>query len=313
MRTRKSTLCARVLFIGLLGVMLLGALLGQAPTCALAVEGASVRTVDAITLAEDQSEFSFSLMLEHPDPFVGAEVAIQCGEGVEITAVTYSPSASQAGPKDARGLTWFGLFSGDNDFAGTVKATIYATYAGDENSSLVIDHASFYRKQGSAFETQNLALRKEIVLNRRGADNTPLPLDPPDGKDNAPGDGSPSGSVPGSGNPPSGALVSYNPPTNGAGGSGRTGSGDSDADGTTGAESSGIATTPGTEQGSLSDTAATLSAEQTPLSTVDSANNISDESTRKMDRTTLELAVIFLTIAAVLGFLLLVKNRRKQN
>jgi hypothetical protein len=304
---------------------------GSPLTLAFAAESAAVRTVDAITLAEGQTEFSFSLTIEHPSPFAGAEMAIQCGDGVEITSVTYSPSVSQAGPKDARGFTWFGFFSGDNNFAGTVTATIYATYSGSENTSLVVDHASFYSKTGGSFSTQNLALRKSIALNRQGADNPPPPLDPPDtGGDNPGGDspnnpGTPStpgdpGSpnTPGSGNPPSGALVTYTPPTNGAanaGAAGGTGAGGTGTGTGAGADdpSTNAASASGDGQTDPNNPSTTLPSGQTPLSAPDSTNNIPEDGARHMDRTLLNLAVILLTAAAVLGFLVLVKNRRKQN
>jgi ABC-type Fe3+ transport system permease subunit len=57
----------------------------------------------------------------------------------------------------------------------------------------------------------------------------------------------------------------------------------------------------------------TILSEQTPVAATDGASNSPTNNTHSLDRTSLDLAVILLTIVAVLGFLLLVKNRRKEN
>jgi hypothetical protein len=53
--------------------------------------------------------------------------------------------------------------------------------------------------------------------------------------------------------------------------------------------------------------------EQTPLSASNDATAVSANNARQADRTIPDLVVILLTIIAVLGFLLIVKNRRKED
>jgi hypothetical protein len=210
------------------------------------------------------------------------------------------------------------LFSGSNAFSGTVVATVHATYAGSENTSVVIDHSAFYTKEGSAFKTLNLPLRQEVVIEREGASNNPEPLDPPDdsGSDDegdGGGDGSGGGTdggdnsgsggiggTPGAGNPPSGALVSYTPPTSSTGTSGTgTNSGTSTNDATGGSSS---------QQEDASDETSTLSDEQTPLT-----DTIPGSSTQQGDGLLLSLVVIALTLAVVLGFFLVARKRGRDD
>ncbi|MDR2587252.1 MAG: hypothetical protein LBC23_03195 [Coriobacteriales bacterium] len=310
-----GALLALVLSVGLLGVAVPG-LPGGGGTQAFAVTEASVRTESSITLTAEQTEFVIPLTIEHPEPFAGVETAIQCGEGVNITEVTYSINSSQAGPTDARGFTWFALFSGGNNFSGSVIATVHATYAGSENTSVVIDHSSFYTKEGAVFKTLNLPLRQEVVIEREGADNTAPPLEPPDeGGDSGNGNGSngngsnngnnSSGSnngnadyTPGAGNPPSGALISYNPPTSSAG---------NDSGGTSNTNNAA-----NNNDANTADNPTTLTPEQTPLAAPNGANNIPGSNTQQ---TIVLSSLLFIALAAVavLGFLLIAKTRRKQD
>ncbi|MDR2106804.1 MAG: hypothetical protein LBP24_05295, partial [Coriobacteriales bacterium] len=286
---------------------------GGTPTLAFAASEALVHAEDSITLSPEQTEFTIPLTIEHPSAFAGVEVAVQCGEGVDISAVTYDVSSSQAGPVDARGLTWFAVFSGSNRFSGTMTATINATYAGDTNASIVIDHASFYAKDGSVFTTDNLALRKTITINRQGANNTPEPLEPPrnnetgsapagggngTGSGTAPGGGAPGGGNPGGGNPPSGALVAYAPPTNstagGAAGAAAGGVAGSTGNATAGTPAAGAA---GAAQNSVGggggDATTSLSSGETPLTAGDS-NSIPAGSSQQTNSALLSIAVICL-------------------
>jgi hypothetical protein len=313
---------ALALSVGLLGVAVPG-LPGSGGTQAFAATEASVRAESSITLATEQTEFTIPLTIEHPESFAGVETAIQCGEGVDITEVTYSIASSQAGPTDARGLTWFALFSGGNNFSGSVVATVHATYAGSENTSVVIDHSAFYTKEGTAFKTLNLPLRQEVVIKREGAGNTAPPLDPPDEGNNGDngnnnnngssnnGGGNNTGNTggsynPGSGNPPSGALISYTPPTNNAGG----GSGGSGAIDTSTSNGS---TNNSNNANSSTNNSSTLAPGQTPLSVADNANNISGGNAQPTNIVLSSLLFVALAAVAVLGFLLIAKARRKQD
>jgi hypothetical protein len=280
-----------------LGAILSVSLLGIAPTQAFAAEEATVHTDSSITLTAEQTDFSISLVIEHPNPFAGVETAVQCGAGVDITEVTYSVASSQAGPTDARGLTWFALFSGGNKLSGSVVATLHATYTGSENTSVVIDHSAFYTREGTAFETLNLPLRQEVVIKREGANNTPPPLEPPNNGNNN-GNNNNSAGTPGSGNPRSGALVSYTPPTNSGG---------------NGSSSSSDAAQANTDTNADTSDSSTLSSDQTPLSAADNANNIPSGDAQQSNVILSSLLFIALAAVAVLGFLLIAKSRKRRD
>jgi hypothetical protein len=158
----------------------------------------AVDSASKVTLTAAQTDYTLPLSIDHADAFAGVELAVQCGEGVTITSVDYSKNISHAGPTEARGLVWFATFSGDNEFAGKLTATVHVNYEGSANTSIVIDHAAFHTIDGSAFRTENVPLRKTVEIVREGDAHTPPPLDPPD-----------TGNPPGAGNPPSGAG---NPP-----------------------------------------------------------------------------------------------------
>jgi hypothetical protein len=157
---------------------------------------ATVNVASKVTLTVSQTAFTVPVSIAYDKAFAGVELAIQCGSGVTVESVRYNRTGSHAGPTLARGLVWFGAFSGENDFPGELTASILVNYSGTENTSIVVDHVSFHRLDGGAFRTENAPLRKTIAIDRAGADNTPPPLDPPD-----------PGAAPGTGNPPSGALA----------------------------------------------------------------------------------------------------------
>ncbi|MDR1291967.1 MAG: hypothetical protein LBJ91_01020 [Clostridiales Family XIII bacterium] len=159
--------------------------------------GVAVDSASKVTLSATQTDFTLPLSIDHADAFAGVELAVQCGDGVTIESVDYSSkNMSYAGPAEARGLVWFATFSGSNELAGRLTATIHATYEGKANTSLVIDHAAFYTIDGSSFRTENMPLRKTVEITKEGAAHTPPPLEPPN-----------TGNPPGAGNPPSGAEV----------------------------------------------------------------------------------------------------------
>lgn len=146
-------------------------------------------STESVNLTKSQNQFKIEVSVNNKTPYAGGEVGIQCGEGVNVKAVTYSNNSSKAGPTSARGLTWFSFFSGNNDFSGEVKAEVTLEYTGEKNTSVVIDNISVYTKHGANIETEKFTPRKLIKVNREGADN---PVEQP----NPPGNGENPGTSP---------------------------------------------------------------------------------------------------------------------
>lgn len=137
-------------------------------------------STENVNLTKSQNQFKIEVSVNNKTPYAGGEFGIQCGEGVNVKSVTYSNNSSKAGPTSARGLTWFSFFSGNNDFSGEVKAEVTLEYAGEKNTSVVIDNISVYTKDGTKVETEKFTPRKLIKINREGANNPVEQPSPPD-------------------------------------------------------------------------------------------------------------------------------------
>lgn len=142
-------------------------------------------STEEINMSKEDNEIEFQLSVDSDKPYAGAEFGIQLSEGVKIKAITYGTEASSAGPTDARGLTWFTFFSGENKFSGEVIVNVTLEYIGGENTSIVVDNISLYNINGSAIDTKAVKPRKVIELHREGATNTVIPpIEPESNSDN---------------------------------------------------------------------------------------------------------------------------------
>ena len=288
--------CVLALSVVLFVSALSAAQLSGSARLAFAATQAEVSAPDSVILNMEQSEFSIPISIAHPEQFAAVELAVQCGEGVEVSAVDYGLSASQAGPTFARGLTWFSIFAGSNVFAGEITANVQLRYSGSDNTTLVIDHAAFHSKIGNAFATENLALRQTVTINRQGADNPPAVLEPPDPN-----------VEPGTGNPPSGALDTYAPPTNALGSDSTSGNVSALAPSDAATETEDTAAPPSSDAATTS-----IPSAEVPLNDPGSANNIPSDD-NPMNGALLAFAIICLASTVVLGLLLIAAKRRGQN
>ncbi|MDR2156827.1 MAG: hypothetical protein LBO81_03490 [Clostridiales Family XIII bacterium] len=292
-----------------LAVLLVGAaLLCSAPVsfgADVQTQGsAPIRADSAVSLTRTQVDFTLPIFIEYGRAFAGVELAIQCGTGVTIESVDYSVAQySEAGPEEARGLVWFTAFSGANSFTGGLTATVYMHYAGTENTSIVIDHAAFHTAAGGAFQTENVPLRKVIAISREGADNPPLPLDPPD----------PS-VKPGGGNPPSGNAARGNSsvnsnPVNTVSTSAGGGNADNGSDAT--AERGMGNLIEQTTSGEVGDNTAPIPSSEVPRAGGNENTLIPGDDAAKLNMALLVLAAVCLVAVLTLGFLL-IKRKREE-
>lgn len=143
------------------------------------VSAATVDIVNEVVLEKAQTEFTVTFTVNQSSPYAGAEFALQCPEDVTVKSVTYSGANSQAGPTAARGFVWFTYFSGKNDYAGKMTATLILLYSGEENTSVVLDHITIHTVNGEKIDTKEETLRKTILIKRKGATNDVSPLTPP--------------------------------------------------------------------------------------------------------------------------------------
>lgn len=150
-----------------------------------------------VKLLEEQNQFTIEISINDATSYAGAEFGIQCPEGVTIKSVTYNKDVSKVGPSEARGLTWFSFFSGENKFSGDTTAVLTLEYRDKKNTSVVIDNISVYTIENKTISTKQATPRKVIHIDREGADNDVKPLDPP--KDSTPGIGDSNGNNNGSG------------------------------------------------------------------------------------------------------------------
>ena len=126
-------------------------------------------STENVILSKKQNTFNIEISVNNPTAYAGAEFGIQCAEGVTIKSIKYSSGTSKAGPVVARGLTWFSFFSGNNNFSDKVISTITLGYAGTQNTSILIDNISIYTKNGTVIDTEMIASKKVITINREGA------------------------------------------------------------------------------------------------------------------------------------------------
>lgn len=139
-------------------------------------------STEKIEISKEQNQFEVEFLVNSENPYAGVEFGIQLSEGIKIKSVIYGADASKAGPTEARGLTWFSLFSGSNKFSGQVVAIATLEYTGKENTSIVVDNISLYSTNGSLVDTESINPRKVIEINREGATNVVIP--PPVPEDN---------------------------------------------------------------------------------------------------------------------------------
>ena len=134
-----------------------------------------------VNLSVGQEQAVLTLSIEENSPYAGAEFGVQCGAGVTVEKVEYDRAGvSSAGPADARGLTWFSFFAGDNRFQGKITATLTVRYTGEGNGSLAVQYVSLYKNVDANIEETLLTPGQNILLRRAG-DPTPVPpLTPPD-------------------------------------------------------------------------------------------------------------------------------------
>jgi hypothetical protein len=271
---------------------------------------ATVNTESRVVLSKTQTDFTVPIEMEHAGAFAGVELAVQCGEGVTVESVTYSKTFSHAGPVESRGLTWFSVFSGANDYKGSVTATVRVNYTGTRNTSMVIDHAAFYSIEGGTFRTENVPLRKKIAIDREGADNEVPPLDPPE-----------TGGEPGAGNPPSGSLVNHTPTVPSGMGSGSSTNRGNTSVNTTSVDTDDVesdvtaADSTINEQitsGDVGDTAPIPSSE-VPRAGGNVNTNVPIDDMAKLNIALLVLAIVCLTGVVTLGFLLIKRKRGERS
>ena len=145
-----------------------------------------------VNLSVGQEQAVLTLSIEENSPYAGAEFGVQCGAGVTVEKVEYDRAGvSSAGPADARGLTWFSFFAGDNRFQGKTTVALTVRYTGEGNGSLSVQYVSLYKNVDANIEETLLTPGQNILLRRAG-DPTPVPpLTPPDGAKPAPGPDAP--------------------------------------------------------------------------------------------------------------------------
>jgi hypothetical protein len=212
------------------------------------VSDGSVAAASSVLLTRAQTDFTVPLSIAKGEAYAGVEMAIQCGEGVTIESVDYSRTGSHAGPTEARGFVWFSAFSGKNEFTSGIIAEVHMNYSGEDNTSIVIDHAAFHTVDGGTFRTENVPLRKVVSIEREGASNPTPTLDPPNN------------TAPGSGNPSPGSAIG------GAGGAG-TETAKSASTGNTGGDAKPAKTKPSKQAKSTKTTKST-----SPSKTTNSSN-----------------------------------------
>ena len=143
------------------------------------VSAATLTSVSEVVLEKTQTDFEIVFIVNQQKAYAGVEFALQCPDGVTVKSVKYSSAKSQAGPTVAHGFVWFTYFSGKNDYLGEVTATVSLNYAGEKNTSVVLDHISIHTVDGTKVNSEEQTLRKIILINRKGASNEVATITPP--------------------------------------------------------------------------------------------------------------------------------------
>ena len=141
--------------------------------CGLSVKAQASKVVVPPT----ESDFTIELTARSAKAYAGAEFALTCGEGVKVKAVSYSKKGSAAGPTEAKGYTWFSLFSSDNDFTGSVTATVICSYSGQVDTSVALDHVDILTKEGVDIKTTRQNNGESFIVMRSGG-NAEVPDQP---------------------------------------------------------------------------------------------------------------------------------------
>ncbi|GHU66715.1 hypothetical protein AGMMS49983_16860 [Clostridia bacterium] len=160
-----------------------GAIAYGAETGVTAYENSGVTVTSntqEVNLASGEENFHVRFALTNPGNFAGAEFALRCADGVTVEKVSYDTPSSKAGPTPSKGVTWFGFFGGENDFSGTVTATVDLKYTGTENTTAVLDLVQVHTKSGTRVQSGSIPANIMITINRAGQTNKPaLPATPP--------------------------------------------------------------------------------------------------------------------------------------
>jgi hypothetical protein len=133
---------------------------------------------ESVRLGAGAKTGSFQITVNSNTPFAGCEFAAVCGDGIKITAVSYSAGgAMTTGPTDARGASHFSFYAANNQFSGAVTATVSFECEGDKNTSVLLYTAKTYTRSGADVTTQAQTINRVIEIRIEGKTN---PIDPPD-------------------------------------------------------------------------------------------------------------------------------------
>ncbi len=138
-----------------------------------------------VKLTSDQTIFEVEYVVSKDSAYAGFEFGVQCADGVDIKSVSYSEKGSTVGPKEARGLVWFGLFNSGNSYSDDITVTLEIEYSGEENTSIVLESLKIYTYDDQNKVNKDVSEPRHVVnIYRDGSDSSidSLP-EPTDSKD----------------------------------------------------------------------------------------------------------------------------------
>ena len=148
--------------------------------CAVMVSGVQAATITPsatqITLEGDQDTFTIDLLLEENEPFSAAEFGIDLPEGVELAGEPEYldealQSVNQTPIVTRENRTYFGFFSGSNEFQGSYTIRLTFTYSGEEDAQISLGHSKIVTLLGDGKTESDTSSAPFTVLITRTEDS----------------------------------------------------------------------------------------------------------------------------------------------
>ena len=148
--------------------------------CAVMVSGVQAATITPsatqITLGGDQDTFTIDLLLEENEPFSAAEFGIDLPEGVELAGEPEYldealQSVNQTPIVTRENRTYFGFFSGSNEFQGSYTIRLTFTYSGEEDAQISLGHSKIVTLLGDGKTESDTSSAPFTVLITRTEDS----------------------------------------------------------------------------------------------------------------------------------------------
>lgn len=136
------------------------------------MEEQNVIEVSAKDVQVEQStgNFTFDMEVKTEDAFSGMEFGVICGEGCEVTDVSYNVDANVTEPTKSEGVTWFGLFEGEDCFTDDVIVTVSGNCEKGMDSAISLEVAKRYTVGNEEYKEEPIVLN-EIVNLRKDLSN----------------------------------------------------------------------------------------------------------------------------------------------